>query len=165
MKSCHKLSKNCSIHGKNHEIFGPYNFWTPVKTIALMFETETVGPFLVRKLKWGGHGLRGSPSGYAPVSVLLIYFWWPKMFPEKYQETLSPSSSRMECSKKMCLLKISKIFTCAGDSCLIKLETNSLFYQPLLTTACPSFTLLPFFIWGIIWILKNVLNELKDYSK
>ena len=32
MKSCRKLSKNCSIHGKNREIFGPYNFWTPIKS-------------------------------------------------------------------------------------------------------------------------------------
>ena len=31
MKICHKLSKNCSIHGKNDEIFGPYYFWTPVE--------------------------------------------------------------------------------------------------------------------------------------
>ena len=31
MKSHHKLSKNCSIHGKNREISGPYDFWTPVK--------------------------------------------------------------------------------------------------------------------------------------
>ena len=26
------------------------------KAISLMFETETVGPCLVRKLKWEGHG-------------------------------------------------------------------------------------------------------------
>ena len=34
-----------------------------------MFETETVGPCLVQKLKWwwGGHGLPDSPSGYASV--------------------------------------------------------------------------------------------------
>ena len=31
-----------------------------------MFETETVGPCLVQKLKWEGHGLPGSPSGYTP---------------------------------------------------------------------------------------------------
>ena len=31
MKSCHKLSKNCSIHVKNCEIFGPYNLWTSIK--------------------------------------------------------------------------------------------------------------------------------------
>ena len=28
----YKLSKNCSIHGKNYEISGLYNFWTTVKS-------------------------------------------------------------------------------------------------------------------------------------
>ena len=32
MKSHRKLSINSSIHGKNHEISGPYNFWTPLKS-------------------------------------------------------------------------------------------------------------------------------------
>ena len=31
MKSCQKLFKNCSIHGKNPEISDQYNFWTPIK--------------------------------------------------------------------------------------------------------------------------------------
>ena len=34
-----------------------------------MFDTETVGPYLVQKLKWGGGGGGWSPwppSGYAP---------------------------------------------------------------------------------------------------
>ena len=31
MKSRCKLSKHCRIHGKNIEIFGPFNFLTPVK--------------------------------------------------------------------------------------------------------------------------------------
>ena len=36
-----------------------------------MFETETVGPIFVRKLKWvGRHGLPGPLSGYAPVLCL-----------------------------------------------------------------------------------------------
>ena len=26
MKCCRKLSKICSIHGKNREVFGPYDF-------------------------------------------------------------------------------------------------------------------------------------------
>ena len=44
-----------------------------------MFETETVGPGLVQKLKWGGRGGHGfpapcpSPSGYAPAAV--TKFW------------------------------------------------------------------------------------------
>ena len=29
------------------------------KTISLMLELKTVGPFLVQKLKWGGHGPPG----------------------------------------------------------------------------------------------------------
>ena len=32
LKSRLKLSKNYSIHGKNREIFGPHNFWTPIKS-------------------------------------------------------------------------------------------------------------------------------------
>ena len=35
--------KNCSIHTEHS-----------LKTISLMFETETVGPCLDQKLKWGG---------------------------------------------------------------------------------------------------------------
>ena len=31
MKSCCILSKNCNIHGKNHEFLHPNNFWTLVK--------------------------------------------------------------------------------------------------------------------------------------
>ena len=31
MKCRRELSKNCSIHGKNREISGPHNFWTPVQ--------------------------------------------------------------------------------------------------------------------------------------
>ena len=48
------------------------------KAMSPMFETETIGPFLIRKLKWGGGGGGGhvSPSGYAPVSIFitLVYF-------------------------------------------------------------------------------------------
>ena len=32
MESRHKLSKNCSLQGKNCEISGTYNFWTSVKS-------------------------------------------------------------------------------------------------------------------------------------
>ena len=34
-----------------------------------MFETETFGPCLVRKLKWGAHG----PSDPPPVATSMIY--------------------------------------------------------------------------------------------
>ena len=37
-----------------------------------MFETETVGPCLVRKLKWRDHGPPGPPSGYAPILIDLF---------------------------------------------------------------------------------------------
>ena len=37
-----------------------------LKAISLMFETETLGPFLVRKLKWEAMPPPGPPSGYAP---------------------------------------------------------------------------------------------------
>ena len=45
MKNCHKLPKNRRMHGKNHEISEH-----PLKTISLMFETETVGPCWVWNL-------------------------------------------------------------------------------------------------------------------
>ena len=50
------MSKNCSIHHNNHEVFDSYNFWTPVDNNIpdLMFETETVEPCLVQKSKSGG---------------------------------------------------------------------------------------------------------------
>ena len=43
-----------------------------------MFETETVGPFLVQKLKWGGHGPPATPpppilGDYAPELRKTIY--------------------------------------------------------------------------------------------
>ena len=34
-----------------------------------MFETKTVGPCLVQKLKCGGHGPPGHPGGYVPANV------------------------------------------------------------------------------------------------
>ena len=79
MKRCPNLSKNCSIYGKNCEISDPYNFWTPIKSnipVSLMFETETVGPCLVWKLKWGGGGdwPPWPPRGYAPDIVFFIPF-------------------------------------------------------------------------------------------
>ena len=40
-----------------------------------MFETETdVGPSLVRKLKWLGHGPTGTPSDYTPVKHINLIF-------------------------------------------------------------------------------------------
>ena len=37
-----------------------------------MFETETVGPFLVLEVEVGGGGGAGGPSGYAPVIIDLL---------------------------------------------------------------------------------------------
>ena len=37
-----------------------------------MFETETVGTCLVRKLKWRDHGPPGPPNGYAPILMDLF---------------------------------------------------------------------------------------------
>ena len=80
INSRRKLSKNFSIHGKNCEISGPYDIWTPVKTISLTFETESVGPCLVQKGKWGAEGEEGVglspwpfPSGFAAEYGCHIY--------------------------------------------------------------------------------------------
>ena len=43
-----------------------------LKAISLMFETETVGPFLVRKLKWEAMVSPDPPIGYAPESNINI---------------------------------------------------------------------------------------------
>ena len=73
MKSRDKLSKKCSIHGKNREISGRIISEHLLKAIFLMFGMETVGPWLVWNLKWGlgdGHSPLPPPhptsSGYAP---------------------------------------------------------------------------------------------------
>ena len=68
MKSYHKLTKNCSIHGKNCEIFAD--------ELSQMFETETIEPFLVWMLKCGGAmALPGPPSGYAPNSSRILSYY------------------------------------------------------------------------------------------
>ena len=51
MKSRDKLSKKCSIHGKNREISGRIISEHLLKAIFLMFGMETVGPWLVWNLK------------------------------------------------------------------------------------------------------------------
>ena len=52
MKNCHKLSRNCSIHGKNREISGQYNFWTPIKNSIPDVWNWNCWNFFVQKLKW-----------------------------------------------------------------------------------------------------------------
>ena len=67
MKSRSKLSKNCSMHGKNHEISGPYNFWTPVKSNIPDVWNENCWTFFGSKIEVGGACPPGTPSGYASV--------------------------------------------------------------------------------------------------
>ena len=74
MKCCYKLSKNGSIHAKNSEISGPYNFWTSIKNnipdvwnwncwIFFGSEVEVEGT--------EGHG----PPWPLPVVVFIDFFW------------------------------------------------------------------------------------------
>ena len=73
----HKLSKNCSIHGKNRESSGPYNFWTPMKSnipdvwnwnFCTLFGSEIeVGE---RRGPWTPCT---TPSGYFPARKCLNY--------------------------------------------------------------------------------------------
>ena len=66
MKSRRELFKNCIIHGKNREFLVHIISEHPQKTISLMFETETLGPCLVRKLKCVCRG--GGGGGYGPLA-------------------------------------------------------------------------------------------------
>ena len=50
MKSRRKFAKIFSIHVKNPETSGPYNFGTPIKATFLIFENESAGPWLFQKL-------------------------------------------------------------------------------------------------------------------
>ena len=43
-----------------------------------MFETETVGPFLVQKIKWGGR--RGGWRGLAPLATRWLGPWYVSVF-------------------------------------------------------------------------------------
>ena len=70
MKSRHKLSKKCNIHGKNREIFGPYNFWTPVKRNipdVWNWNCWTLFCLEIEVEAWLPWHRPPSPSGYAPV--------------------------------------------------------------------------------------------------
>ena len=75
IKSRHKLSKSCIVYGKNGEISGPYNFWKPQKAISLMFESKTVGSYLVWKLKWGSHSPLAPPVATPLISVWLVSWY------------------------------------------------------------------------------------------
>ena len=64
MKSRRKLSKNCPIHGKNREIAGPYNLWTPVKSnIPNVWNWNYWSLFSSEIEVWGGdHGPPAPPN-------------------------------------------------------------------------------------------------------
>ena len=69
MKSHLKFSKNCSIHGKNREISGQYNFWTPIKSNILDVWNWNFWTLFGSEIEVGGHSPSGSLSGYAPVTM------------------------------------------------------------------------------------------------
>ena len=72
MKSCHKLSKSCNIHGKNREISGFYSvyfysFWTSIKNnIPDVWNWICRAFFLFGSWSVGDHSPPGPPNGYAP---------------------------------------------------------------------------------------------------
>ena len=72
MKSYRKLSKICSIHGKNREISSPHNFWTTVKDNIPEVWNWNCWTFFGLEIGVWGHGPPWSPSGYAPVNQIFI---------------------------------------------------------------------------------------------
>ena len=79
LKNCRKLFKNCSIHDKNCEFSGPYNFWTPVKSNIPDFWNWNFWTLFGSEIEVGGGG-RGmaplappSPNGYMPVWCLVPF--------------------------------------------------------------------------------------------
>ena len=72
MRSCRKLSKYCSILGKNREIFGPHNFWTPIKSNipdVWNWDFRALFGLEIELQEEGDRGVAlppGHPSGYAP---------------------------------------------------------------------------------------------------
>ena len=73
MKSRHKLSKNCSMHGKCCEFSGPYNFWTSVKSNIPDVRNWNLWTFLGLKTDVRGHGPPAtlSPQWLCPCLSLL----------------------------------------------------------------------------------------------
>ena len=63
IKNCPKLSKNCSMHNKNCEIYGPYNFWTPVKSNILGVWSWNLWTFFGSEIEveGGGHSPPAPP--------------------------------------------------------------------------------------------------------
>ena len=61
MKIHCKLSKNCSIHDKNHEISRPYEFWTPIKSNIPDVWNWNCWPLFGSEIEEGGHGPPAHP--------------------------------------------------------------------------------------------------------
>ena len=87
MKSRHELSKNCSIHGRNCQISGPYNFWISVKSNIPDVWNSYFWTFFGLEIEWGREGggggrgwMWGCPpgtlSGYVseiyPINILFV---------------------------------------------------------------------------------------------
>ena len=66
MKSRQKLSKNFSIHGKNCEISGPYNFWTSIKSCIPDVWNWNCWTLFGLEIKVGGPCPPLAHGGYAP---------------------------------------------------------------------------------------------------
>ena len=66
MKSHHKFSKICSMHGKNCEITGSHNFWTSVKGNIPDVWNWNFWTLFGSEIEVGRPWLPGSPSSYAP---------------------------------------------------------------------------------------------------
>ena len=80
MQSHHKLFKNCSIHCKNCEISGSYNFWTSIKSSIPDVWNWNFWTFFVLEIEVGEQG----GYGYAPVNCCAYFddmfcgtvVWW-----------------------------------------------------------------------------------------
>ena len=71
MRSRCILTKNCSLKGENRDIYGPYNFWAPVKNNTSGVWHWNCWTFLVQKLKCGEGGGWGRRT-WSP---------WPSQWP------------------------------------------------------------------------------------
>ena len=70
MKSHRKLSKYCSIHGKNREIFGPYNLNTRKKQYLRCLKPKLLGLVWFRNWSGGMEGMAPLPTHPHPAQCL-----------------------------------------------------------------------------------------------
>ena len=78
MKNCRKLFKNCSIHDKNCEFSGPYNFWTPVKSNIPDFWSWNFWTLFGSEIEVGDRG-----RGMAPLAPPMATCLFDALFPFK----------------------------------------------------------------------------------